>query len=98
MEKETMTTFTEEDKRLLATPLPDDPRETRCSESERHACYGCPDGHTYEKAVEPYGENGIYEIALALRHRGKRKESLDKNARKLERLTNGIPDFLKEPT
>lgn len=96
MEKKTITTFTEEDKRLLATPLPDDPCETRCSESERRACCGCPDGHAYAKAVEPYKENGIYEIALALRRRRKLKESLDKNARKLERLTNGIPDFMKE--
>lgn len=56
--------FTEEDKKLLATPLPDHPCEG-CIDSI--GCCGCSKGRAYTEAIKPYKEAGIYDIAVKLK-------------------------------
>lgn len=51
--------FTEEDKKLLAVSLPDNP----CEDCVDYiGCCGCPKGRAYNEAVKPYREANIYDI------------------------------------
>ncbi len=60
MKSVTIYKFTNEDIEFLKKDLPDNPCIT-CS--DKYSCCECPEGNQYNKAISPYVDKNIYEIA-----------------------------------
>lgn len=82
--------FTDEDKKLLKIPLPDNPC-TNCGAGA--ACCGCPKGDDYNKKVKPYKDANIYDIAVSLQRitilNNKIKQCLDE----ITTINTNLPEF-----
>lgn len=92
MTKEVILHFTEEDKKLLSTPLPDDPCK-KCG--DRYGCCGCIDGTKYNEAKKPYIDNNIFAIAMKLKERSNLQKEKDEIEKKIAEIENELPDFLR---
>ncbi|MFR6158320.1 MAG: hypothetical protein ACLUJV_02195 [Blautia producta] len=55
--------FSETDLVLLKKPLPDAPC-LKCKDTD--SCCGCPEYNSYKKMIQPYEDNGIFDLAFAL--------------------------------
>lgn len=92
MIKQTIITYTEEDKKLLKRILPDNP----CNEChDSYACCGCSESRKYEEHVQKYKDNGIYNIALLLKERNDKINIIQELTRRIEEIEKQPPDFLR---
>lgn len=84
--------FTEEEKAMLACPLPDDP----CQNCVHGLCTGCQDARIYEMKIRDYKAKNLYALALKLRRRDAMKETIGTLENELGKLEATLPEFLRK--
>lgn len=85
-------TFTDEDKKLLNAPLPENPC-LKCGIGI--ACCGCPAGREYDAAVAPYKDHSIWDIALQVEEARRLKNEIEKMETELCEIKAVLPDFIE---
>lgn len=83
--------FDDEDRRLLSVDIPDNPCEN-CSLMKIGGCCGCPDNIEYTKAILPYKERNIFELALKI----KRMHNLQKDIVNIQKEIDNIAKEIKD--
>lgn len=85
--------YTEEDKKLLATPLPNNPCDFcgLCS----NGCCGCNKRTEYAKAVKPYKDAGVYAIARDIERLKRIEETISGFVSRYNKLNEKLPDFAR---
>ena len=83
--------FDDEDRRLLSIDIPDNPCEN-CSLKKIGGCCGCTDNIEYTKAILPYKERNIFELALKF----KRMHKLQKDIVDIQKEIDGIAKEIEE--
>lgn len=97
MEKITKYEFTEQDKKLLATVLPDNPCD-KCS--TQSFCCGCSAGTEYNDKIKPYKDAGILDIVKLIKHRSVLNQKLIDIRSEIEKIDMRLIDeygFTKLP-
>lgn len=92
MRIETKQIFDENDRKLLAQPLPENPCSTCGAGAE---CCGCPKGNAYEKAIQPYKDANIFEIACDLQRRRHILDEISKLNAEMDEINKRVPDFCR---
>lgn len=83
--------FTDEDFELLKKELPNNPC---CKCRDSLACCGCSSGDIYNKAIMPYKDNNILEIALKIKEYKQALKSINEQQGKLDVIRGEIPSEL----
>lgn len=94
MTTKTIRVYTEEDKKLLNTPLPLNPCD-KCNLGG--GCCGCPDVRKYEEAVAPYRAARVYSDALLITELDKLGDRINNLVREYNRMRNELPEFVERP-
>ncbi len=85
--------FTEADLELLKKPLPDAPCQ-KCKVTD--SCCGCPEYESYKRMIQPYEDNGIFDLAFALRAMTSLKKQMNELQEKYEEYEKDIPPEIRE--
>lgn len=87
--------YTEEDKKLLETILPDNPCVS-CGMGI--ACCVCSKGREYDKTIIPYKNAGVYETALKLKSIVNIKNKIKDLVNEYNSISQELPFFLCNST
>lgn len=92
MKVETVVTFDENDKELLKKELPKNP----CTDCYLHGngCCGCMKGIEYEKALKPYKEANILDIAVKNKERLNLIRDIEIKKEKVKEIEENLPNFV----
>lgn len=85
--------FTEKELELLKKPLPDAPC-IKCKDVDS-SCV-CPEYESYNKITQPYKDNGIFNLAFALREMTSLKKQINKLQEKYEEYEKELPPEVRD--
>ena len=85
--------FTETELGLLRKPLPYAPC-IKCKDTD--SCCGCPEYESYNKITQPYKDNGIFNLAFALREMASLKKQMKELQEKYEKYEKDLPPEVRD--
>lgn len=90
MKKITKYVFDDEDRRLLSIEIPDNPCH-KCY-LKANGCCGCSDGDKYNKAIKPYKERNILDLAFKFKRMHKLQDEIEEIKKEIDEIAKEIED------
>lgn len=82
--------YTDEEKKLINTPLPPNPCDT-CDAGP--CCHACPEVKEYAAVIKRYKDAGVYDIARKIEHMRSLEQQAREIAREYNKLGGELPEF-----
>lgn len=86
--------FSEEDKKLLSQPLPQNPCDYCLT--KRWSCCGCDKQRSYDEKIKPYKDSGIFEYKMIIDEIKEKKLKIMWTQGKINRLKAELPKELRD--